>query len=233
MGRRGVHRSARRGIIEGVRTASLYNCRLCNGSTPSSEGAFPDPIYESYVESEVERLVLRSLLRSSPSRPRPWAPRVRFTVRTMMIVVAVAAVLTGGLVQYRRWRVRLHRQALTYRMIASEHALLELSIAPLRRTGNSRRLSAERMASITSKPDPVWQRVAAADREEATRCGRWAAYEANLKMKYLLAAASPWKVVPPDLPPDPRFGPTPHRPDSSVRVKGVNTYADRPRPQNS
>jgi hypothetical protein len=43
-------------ILGEPKWASFYNCKKRNGSFPSSEGAFFDPVYKTYVDSEVGRV---------------------------------------------------------------------------------------------------------------------------------------------------------------------------------
>jgi hypothetical protein len=112
-------------------------------------------------------------------------PRFRFTVRRLMVAMAIVALLLGGGI--------LGRRSLDYRRLAAFHEQME-----------QRKERAVRGIEILAR--------AANDPADAAAARRDAAYEAQigrhhaaLKAKYLRAASRPWLPVPPD-PPPPRPG---------------------------
>jgi hypothetical protein len=107
--------------------------------------------------------------------------RVRFTVRRMMVVVAVAAValtLLAGVLRDRRRSQYLRLAAFHEREGSRIAEMLDME-------GRSRRM--------WMKPDPASNRWLAVPREEVE-------YRVQMRRKYECAAAHPWLSVEPDPP---------------------------------
>ncbi len=111
-------------------------------------------------------------------------PRVRFTVRRMMVAVAIAAILLG----LYGWVVRLRRMSVEFLAEARRHADMEKMLRTI--SGVSGRDS---LVEISPGPGVPWKRNTA---------GAEADQEAALKLKYEHAARYPWLPVAPD-PPEP------------------------------
>ncbi len=102
-------------------------------------------------------------------------PRVRFTVRRLMVAVALAAVAIGGVA----WVARVERLASEYRRQYARHS------AEVQRYGEE----ASKALGLGG------------GRERHVRASRLAAYHARLESKYGRAAHNPWLPVEPDPPP--------------------------------
>jgi hypothetical protein len=130
----------------------------------------------------MRRLIERSNLRFQPvgAIPDMKLPCVRFTVRRLMIAVAVVAVLLGASDAV----ARLREQAFTCQLIAGIHALgEELHTHPEKYEG-----TCMGWAAPTFQADPRLD-------------SKLAVYHAALRRKYESAAAHPWLAVDPDPPP--------------------------------
>jgi tetratricopeptide (TPR) repeat protein len=149
-------------------------------------------------------------------------PRVRFTVRRLMAVVAALALVLGVSVE----AVRLSRQRGRYLKLASENGQNELHYRTLERSQLSLAEINESSAEFRRKiripvipfvyPDDAHilekdltsARIARKETDDA-RSARaqaklhheTAEYHAGLKQKYLAAAARPWLSIGPDPPP--------------------------------
>ena len=112
-------------------------------------------------------------------------PRVRFTVRRMMVAVAAIAVLLAGGIK----AARMSRLARTHQMYATQHGLSEAI--------ERRNVNIFEYAKITNKKRPdicaIFDQLARVARLRVD-------YYAVLKVKYADAATHPWKDVPPDPP---------------------------------
>jgi hypothetical protein len=97
-------------------------------------------------------------------------PRVRFTVRRMMVAVAVIAILIEG--------VSLWQRAALYRWKVRHHAMMERSS----------------VIAVVEGPK------AADNAELARLSEVWSTYHAAMKQKYEYAVTRPWIYVPPDPP---------------------------------
>jgi hypothetical protein len=129
-------------------------------------------------------------------------PRVRFTVRWMMVAVAVVAMGLGVRAQLSRWQQlaryyaieagRLRRSVLTFRAIG------EMS--------QEQWIAHYRAADERSLPGPLtYYGWAERYGEESAGARRHADYLDLLRKKYQRAAAQPWWPVEPD-PPPPHYG---------------------------
>jgi hypothetical protein len=139
-------------------------------------------------------------------------PRLQFTVRRMMIVVAIAAVALGANELRRRkdrydslrstheWRGRSSISSAEFH--ASTAAANEREVERLRAAVRSRnhasRPEAEAVAQITSNIEGAAAIERAAERQFRAR----ARFHELLRKKYERAARYPWLVVEPD-PPEP------------------------------
>ncbi len=112
-------------------------------------------------------------------------PRVRFTVRRMMVIVAVSAALMGAGVGY----VRLSRKAAGLRARAGEHAAMEQTLRWMIATSGAD-------APVDISPGP-------GIRSKRFTARAVADHVAALKAKYERAARFPWLHVEPD-PPEPK-----------------------------
>src|SRR4051812_46996523 len=109
-------------------------------------------------------------------------PRVRFTVRRMMLAVAIAAVALGSTAELKRRSDR-------FRRLAEEHnQRVIVGRMVTRRGGGTREFFYDR----SGNPVPEWERHLLKD-----------AWHAKLKIKYYEASRHPWLPVPPD-PPEPK-----------------------------
>jgi hypothetical protein len=109
-------------------------------------------------------------------------PRVRFTVRRLMVVVAVAAALMGAFVEY----VRLCRKSTDFRARAEEHAALEQTLRWTIATSGAD-------SPIDISPGPGMR----SKRFTARAVTDW---QAALRRKYERAAHYPWLPVVADSP---------------------------------
>src|SRR5438309_7756869 len=105
-----------------------------------------------------------------------WRPKSRLTVRRMMVIVAVGAILMAFLPH----SIRRSHWASSYRALAAGHKAGALSTLASVTDGAGRELlSAQEVAEL--EPERV-------------------AYHAALSQKYDRAANRPWSKVPPDPP---------------------------------
>jgi hypothetical protein len=146
-------------------------------------------------------------------------PRVRFTVRRMLVALGVAASAMGA--------ARLHGDAVRFRARAALHARLQVRCAALAdeyeaiylRTADGYVLrdaprvrvpirsgaEGEPLQTSASWDDPAWAGADARTKAPHDAAGwrREASRHADLKAKYERAARYPWLPVPAD-PPEPR-----------------------------
>ncbi len=122
-------------------------------------------------------------------------PRVRFTIRLLMITVAVVGVfLTAARLAYF-WR---HYQAL-----AAMHASKEINYVRQAQQYERKHDWCARQATIAdlqseSVRGSTWERLAASSGATAHDLRQLVAYESRLRSKYERAAAHPWRPVEPD-----------------------------------
>ena len=104
-------------------------------------------------------------------------PRLRFTIKRMMTVVAMVAVIIGGTQSWLRMRKARAREKV-YRYMAGYHAMHERAV-----------VIAARQGSATAGP------------EELVRLSReWSDFHAAMKRKYEHALAHPGVAIPYDPP---------------------------------
>jgi len=136
-----------------------------------------------------------------PLRPRP-------TVRHLMLLVGITAVLCGGYV----W----HRAAQRFRIKAANHRSEALSFDYLTKLSKEGQTEIQVRQAIDGTPEE-WvitnrlatrpAKAAAAEafdrrsREIATKCRSMACYHEGLRRKWARAASYPWWSVSPDPPP--------------------------------
>src|SRR5262249_19280680 len=120
-------------------------------------------------------------------------PRVQFTVRRMMVSVAVVAALVADF--------ELMRRHVVSRALATKHAAMQAELEAARRLAEERAKWAELLAergeveAPTSFPliDPLAGATTLSEvRALSTRYAKQAAYHARLRRKYERAAARPW-----------------------------------------
>jgi hypothetical protein len=163
-------------------------------------------------------------------------PRPRFTIRLVMIVVAIVAIsLSGGI-----GAVKLVKRAKHFRQLASNHANLEKGFLALMRSqekivalSRERRDKAaanlrllKKFPNVPSQPregdnlglqqlmsqiEDLLKKEAAEDVvlsiEQIEVFRAFTAYHALLRQEYQRAASHPWETIPPD-PPHPPLAPT-------------------------
>ena len=121
-------------------------------------------------------------------------PRVRFTVRGMLIAVASIALLMGGL--------RLVWLRSVYRKAALAHAAYENLARTLQSmVENDGKDERELAIAIGMKVAPESEAVRAKRAADASVNQKTAEYHATLKQKYERAASRPWVALAPDPPP--------------------------------
>ena len=102
-------------------------------------------------------------------------PRLRFTIRRMMVAVAILAAIIAGTQLWFRMRAAREREK-SYRYMARYHAIHERAV-----------VIAVRQGSATAGPD-----------ELARLNQEWSNYHANMKRKYDYAIANPGVAIPLD-----------------------------------
>lgn len=121
-------------------------------------------------------------------------PRVRFTLRGMLIAVAGIALAMGGL--RLLWLRNVHRNA------AQAHAAYENLARTLQRTvEDERKAERELKIGFGMKVEPESDAVKAKRAADAKVNQKTAEYHAALKYKYERAAGRPWVRIAPDPPP--------------------------------
>ncbi len=114
-------------------------------------------------------------------------PRVRFTVRRMMVAVAIVAFALALALGGVRWGVRMLWLSQKYQRLARDHEIAEYDDK-----GSEVRL---RNLAALQGPNNNYERVAA-------RIQRRAEYHGRMRAKYMRAAYRPFLPVAPD-PPEP------------------------------
>ena len=172
-------------------------------------------------------------------------PRLRFSVKRLMVAIAALALVLGcsiEAVRLKRWRdVALKR--------AQVHAQLEQLNRDLERSA----LEMVKTYEWSAVRDPVfsqrleqWARKwaefvaqqkagAAQERDRAAKYAEAAAYHAALRGKYLRAAAQPWRAVEADPPPPDPQGQGRHWADRGRYSRALASYEEALRldPENS
>jgi len=127
-------------------------------------------------------------------------PRVRFTVRRMMIAVAIVGVLLASGME-ARWLHRKHREYVNRASIDSEGERLYSEWAAWDIKHESDLRSMFKRYGHEGLDD--WaRRMADYHGRQAAKFTLWANYHARMKAKYEAAARRPWLPVEPD-PPEP------------------------------
>jgi hypothetical protein len=140
-------------------------------------------------------------------------PRVRFTVRRMMVAVAIVGIFLGlvSAIESRRWSMRSKEYAATAKF---HHDLEEIAKQGITEEGENTSWWRERAKQIRMErrrtgPLAAYEAVAldcdkhaVATIEYAARWRRKASHYAAIALKYEEAANHPWLPVPPD-PPEP------------------------------
>jgi hypothetical protein len=134
-------------------------------------------------------------------------PRVRFTMRGMLIAVASVALLMGGM--------RLLWLRSVYRKAALAHATDENLARTLQRmVKNEGKDERELEIAFGIKVQPESEAVTAKRAADTRVNQKTAEYHAALKQKYEKAASRPWVPIAPDPPPpEPEVAPNPPEPE--------------------
>jgi hypothetical protein len=129
-------------------------------------------------------------------------PRVRFTVRRMMIAVAVIAILCGVGLQIRR-AIRLSRLSAEYAQQAAKYAEFE---STWRQSERHHREREQELRKLVDDPrqgvdgPEFWRRQAKIEADQAEKLKPLVEFHATMKAKYQAAARRPWLPVDPDPP---------------------------------
>jgi hypothetical protein len=126
----------------------------------------------------------------------------RFTIRRLMIGVAVVAVVAGSKIEYGRYRQRLRLWEHRYFKTAMDHKLKAFG---QRRKADEADMMAEsslEMAKLSPATATESLKVAQDYRAQAARLRRLAVYEDTMGIKYEVGSKTPWFSVAPD-PPEP------------------------------
>src|SRR4051812_19364649 len=121
----------------------------------------------------------------------------RFRLRTLMIAVAVVAILMGGIVLVQRSREYQRRAVLYGRLESlgrSQEDMLRKAVAAQKQVLKTERLFNKDLGAKTLFERDLEQRMKS-DAERAERAVAFAEYGARLRAKYLHAASKPWKPV--------------------------------------
>jgi hypothetical protein len=129
-------------------------------------------------------------------------PRVRFTVRRLMIAVAIIAILCGVGLQIRL-AIRLSRLSAEYAQRVAKFADFE---STWRKSERHHRQRGEELRKLVDDPrqgvggPEFWRRQAKGEADEAEKLKSLADFHASMKAKYQAAARRPWIDVEPDPP---------------------------------
>jgi hypothetical protein len=125
-------------------------------------------------------------------------PRVRFTMRRLMVAVILIALALAGWIELGRYRFLLRMRSVDYSITSGKHSLKE---ATQRRRAKEKDTQGESYLDMARLSLESVQ-VAKDYQKEAARLRRLADQEKELANKYRLASQSPWLPVEPD-PPEP------------------------------
>jgi hypothetical protein len=134
-------------------------------------------------------------------------PRLRFTIRWMMVVVAIVALALGSTL----WGLKMRRLARSYALRASMSKQLESKHRGLEARVTGAVQEIEELQQEIGEPGPVREEPSFAAigldqmrliSEYAAHSRRLADHHATLRRKYERAARYPWLPVDPD-PPEP------------------------------
>lgn len=139
-------------------------------------------------------------------------PRTRFTIRTLMVAVAISGTILGvgiGLVHMRNrsayYQSRAADSATKETLYANHVRQLETTAADSDRVAGEysreakKRSGPERIFLIASRP--LFHGSTETAKKNAEKCKRIVEYYSMLKTKYQAAASRPWLSVSPDPPP--------------------------------
>jgi hypothetical protein len=127
-------------------------------------------------------------------------PRVRFTIRRMMLVILVVAIAVGGLIETGRYRIRLRRRSSEYSRIASSHSGKRLHYERQAKEAEDMAISFHYMAKVAPESAAESHRVERENLEQAALLSRLAQKERGLMNKWRRAQQLPWLPVAPDPP---------------------------------
>ena len=125
-------------------------------------------------------------------------PRVRFTVRRMMVAVAIVAVVMGATIEAKRFG-RLSRQ---YQRKAIASAREERLWHRALRGGMASEVEAQQLSAVLRAKDQdladLWAEAASESSGAVRGVREIVAHHARLRRKYEHAASRPWESVAPD-----------------------------------
>jgi hypothetical protein len=129
-------------------------------------------------------------------------PRVRFTMRRLMVAVILIALALAGWIELGRYRFRLRMRSVDYSITSGKHSLKEATHRRRAKEKDTQGESYLDMARLSLESATESVQVAKDYQKEAARLRRLADQEKELANKYRLASQSPWLPVEPD-PPEP------------------------------
>jgi hypothetical protein len=118
-------------------------------------------------------------------------PRVRFTVRSLMVAVVVVAAVFGGWLEWRRYRIRIHNRSIVYTRAYSDHGLRAANLGGRAEKLDSQADGFTGTARLSPGSANESLRVAKDYRVQADRLRRLADHEQGLADKYNRARKSP------------------------------------------
>jgi hypothetical protein len=130
-------------------------------------------------------------------------PRIRFTMRRLMVAVVLIALALAGWIEAGRYRERLRRRSFDYSQTATKHMLKEFTHRRRAEQKDGQGQSYLDMARLAPGSATESMQVAKDYHTEADRLRRLADQEKELTNKYRLASKRPWLPVEPD-PPEPK-----------------------------
>jgi tetratricopeptide (TPR) repeat protein len=147
-------------------------------------------------------------------------PRVRFTVRRIMAVVAVISLVLGVSIE----AFRLRRQRETYLRLVTEHKLQEGHYQLLEQS--ELEMAAFDESFLKQIETQAGSRPKARSLVAAVTFHKSAQYHAALKQKYLTAAARPWRSIEPDPPPRDLVGRATYWSERGDHRQAVSAYEE-------
>jgi hypothetical protein len=128
-------------------------------------------------------------------------PRIRFTLRWMMIAVAIAGLIIGAETLRRRGDSFRRRSAYHAAEVATSHRNAE-DLRHDEEVAREQRTFAYRVGDETTGPMDLLDRIKQRQKDRSAMKGRIAWHE-SMERKYARAASRPWLSVEPDTPEPP------------------------------
>jgi hypothetical protein len=127
-------------------------------------------------------------------------PRVRFTVRRMMLVILVVAIAVGGWIEAGRYRLWLRRRGSEYSRLAFRHSGYASNYRRQALSSEKIAESFRDMARLAPGSASESRQVEKDHLDKAARLRSLADKEDKLANKWQLARQRPWLPVEPDPP---------------------------------